>query len=100
MLRRRKEFNKLLKTICNNVYFQPPDNIRMKYPAIIYKVYLTEDEYANNNKYLGCTYYELTVVDRNPDSEVAMAVYRLPKSSFVREFKSDDLNHYIFRVYY
>lgn len=100
MLRRRKEFNNLLKTVCDNVYFQPPDNIRMQYPAIVYRVYLPEDEYANNDKYVGHTIYELTVIDRNPDSEVAMAIYRLPKSSFVREFKSDDLNHYIFRYYY
>lgn len=100
MLRRRKDFNSLLKTICNNVYFQPPDNIRMKYPAIVYKVYSPEDTYANNNKYVGNTSYELTVIDRNPDSEIANKVYGLPKSSFVREFKSDDLNHYIFRVYY
>ena len=31
-----------------NVYFQPPENIRLKFPCIIYSYIVPKTEYANN----------------------------------------------------
>lgn len=100
MFSRRKEFNKKLRAICPNVYFQPPDNLAIKYPAIVYSYDDVDDKYANNAKYGIIPGYQVIVVDVNPDSEIANQINSLPRSSFVREFKKDNLNHYIYRVYY
>lgn len=100
MFSRRKEFNKLLRTICPNVYFQPPDNLSMKYPAIVYSYDDVDEKYANNNKYGSIPGYQVIVIDQNPDSQIASKIHKMPESSYVREFKKDNLNHYIYRVYY
>lgn len=100
MFSRRKEFNKLLRTICPNVYFQPPDNLSMKYPAIVYSYDDVDEKYANNNKYGSIPGYQVIVIDQNPDSKIANMIHKMPESSYVREFKKYNLNHYIYRVYY
>lgn len=100
MFSRRKEFNKKLQAICPNVYFQPPDNLTIKYPAIVYSYDETDDKYANNEKYGSIPGYQVIVVDKNPDSTIANQINRLPRSSFVREFKKDNLNHYIYKIFY
>lgn len=100
MFSRRKEFNKKLQAICPNVYFQPPDNLNLKFPAIVYSYDDVDDKFANNAKYGSIPGYQVIVIDVNPDSTIANQINRLPRSSFVREFKKDNLNHYIYRVYY
>lgn len=100
MFSRRKEFNKKLLTICPNVYFQPPNNLSMKFPAIKYDYDDIDEKYANNSKYGTIPGYQVIVIDRNPDSKIANEIHKLPRSSLIREFEKDNLNHYIYRVYY
>ena len=84
MFSRRKDFNKLLRTICPNVYFQPPDNLNLKFPAIVYNYDDVDDKFANNAKYGSIPGYQVIVIDRNPDSAIANQINNLQKSSFVR----------------
>lgn len=83
-----------------NVYFQPPESVKMSYPAIVYTLSNIGNNHANNNVYLQSFSYEITVIDYEPDSKIAMAISKLPKCRFNRHFKSDNLNHYVFTLYY
>lgn len=83
-----------------NVYFQPPENIRMKYPAIVYARSRITNNHANDNVYRQSCSYELTVIDSNPDSEIVTAISKLPMCRHDRHFKSDNLNHDVFTIYY
>lgn len=84
----------------NNVYYQPPESIKLSYPAIIYSRKEIVNIHADNSVYGQSLRYEITVIDKNPDSEIVMKVSRLTSCKFDRHFKSDNLNHDVFTIYY
>jgi hypothetical protein len=96
----RLDLHTRLLTICPNVYFQPPTNIQMKYPCIIYKRDLRDTLYANDKPYKHEKRYMVMVIDRDPDSPLPELVADLPKSSFDRFYTADDLNHDVYSVYF
>ena len=83
-----------------NVYYQPPESLKMNYPAIVYTRKTIDNSYANNSVYKQNYAYEITVIDKNPDSEIVNKVSKLPTCRFDRHFKSDNLNHDVFTLYY
>lgn len=83
-----------------NVYFQPPSNIRMKYPAIVYEHAKFGKLPADNDLYLLNTAYTLTLIESDPDSEKIAKLLRLPYCSHDRSFVSDNLYHNTFTIYY
>lgn len=82
-----------------NVYFQPPESVRMQYPAIVYSRYDIENRHANNGVYLQSTAYRVIVIDKNPDSEIVKKVSKLPRCLFDRSYRADNLNHDAFIIY-
>jgi hypothetical protein len=83
-----------------SVYFQPPSNIEMVYPAIVYNRDYQHDEHADNLRYAMCRRYQITVIDRDPDSAIPDKVSALPMSKYVRHFTTEGLNHDIYYVYF
>lgn len=82
------------------VYFQPPENIQMSYPAILYERDLSATLFADNAPYRTEKRYQVTVIDRLPDSEVVDKIEAMPKSTFVRAFATSGLNHTILSLYF
>jgi hypothetical protein len=83
-----------------NVYFQPPENVSMNYPAIVYNRDYESKHYADNKPYSRTVRYQVTVIDKDPDSLIVGKVAGLPMSTFIRHFTSDNLNHDIYDVYF
>lgn len=83
-----------------NVYFQPPESVKMNYPAIVYALEDIESTFADDGVYLFHKQYTVTVIDKNPDSEFVDKVAGLPTCRFSRHYKSDNLNHYVFSIYF
>lgn len=83
----------------DEVYFQPPPNVKMKYPAIIYSLNDISVKSANDSSYLKHPSYEVVLIDANPDSEYVDEILKLPYCSFDRSYKSDNLNHFVFIIY-
>jgi len=96
----RLELQSLLESIVPNVYFQPPANVRMVYPCIVYTRETMRHDFADNSKVRRWVRYEVTLIDRNPDSETLWALADLPYCEFNRHFASDDLNHDVFTLYW
>jgi hypothetical protein len=98
----RLEFQDVLSGIQHglNVYFQPPSNVTMTYPAIVYNRDLQAAEYADNKLYFRKTRYMVTVIDRDPDSPIPDLVAALPLARYVRHFTTEGLNHDIYDVYF
>lgn len=92
----------LLETILGseNVYFQPPPNVAMKYPCIVYKLDAASTEFASNVPYRHTKRYQVTVIDRNPDSDIPDKIARLPMCVSNRFFTADGLNHNVFNLYF
>lgn len=99
---KRLELQALFETLLGsrNVYFQPPESIKMKYPAIVYELDDIENTYANDGVYLSKKKYSVTIVDENPDSPFVDLLTLFPLCRFNRHYKSDNLNHYVFILYY
>lgn len=102
MTKNREEFQTVLEAVLGShqVYFQPPESVRMHYPAIVYSLGNLGSIFASNSVYLQKTGYEVTVIDKNPDSETAKKVALIPLCSFSRSYQSDNLNHFVFTIYY
>lgn len=83
-----------------NVYYQPPESIKMGYPAIRYSKKDIQSKYANNAKYSMKDCYEVIVIDRLPDNPVNDSILSLPYCEFDRHYTADNLNHDVFTLYY
>lgn len=101
MARPRLELHNVLLTMgTTNVYFQPPANVQMVYPCIVYSRDNANAEFADNKPYRYTKRYQVTVIDRNPDSTIPDNVSNLPMCTFQRYFAADDLNHDVFDLYF
>lgn len=96
----RLELQTLLKSFTEHVYFQPPTNIEMQYPCILYQRDHSRSEYADNRLYRRTKRYQVTVIDRDPDSELPDKVEDLPLCSFDRYFAAEHLNHHVFHLFF
>lgn len=99
---RREELHEILCEALGsrNVYFQPPESIKMQYPAIVYSRDDINNDFANNSVYMQSLAYSVTVIDSDPDSEVVDKVSILPRCQYDRHYKTDNLNHDVFTIYY
>lgn len=98
----RVELQALLESVLGSdqVYFQPPPNITMKYPCIVYKRDNASTEFAGDKPYIYTLRYQVTVIDQNPDSAIPGKVAALPMTIFNRTFAAGNLNHDVFVVYF
>lgn len=101
MGRPRSDLQLLLETLgATQVYFQPPGNLTMMYPCIRYEIDDVLTRYADNLPHTSDTRYTVTVIDRNPDSEIPKKIARLPLSSFNRFYTAANLNHFVYNLYF
>ena len=97
---RRLQLHQLLKTFVDNVYFQPPTNVKLEYPCIVYKRDFADNKFADDIVYDHRLRYAITVIDPNPDSDIPDKVAAMPLSIFNRFFTVDNLNHDVYNVYF
>lgn len=96
----RTQLQSLLETLVENVYFQPPRNVVMVYPCIVYKLDDMDTEFGDNAPYLVTRRYLVTVIDADPDSAIVGAVALLPMTLYNRGFAVDNLNHNVFTLHF
>ena len=83
-----------------NVYYQPPESIKMEYPAIKYSVDGIDKKTANDTAYLLNKRYQIIVISKKPDHPVIDKLLRLPMCRLDTHYISDNLNHDVFTLYY
>jgi hypothetical protein len=96
----RLDLHQILLAMVSNVYFQPPTNVRLQYPCIVYHRDFADTKFADDEPYNHTKRYQITVIDQDPDSEIPDKVAALPMSLFNRFFTADDLNHDVYNVYF
>ena len=84
----------------DHVYFQPPTNVQMVYPCIVYNREQIVPTWAENEPYSLNNRYLVTVIDRNPDSEIPDKIAALPLCVHDRFFIADNLNHNVFKLFF
>ena len=97
----RLELHEALCTILGSrhVYYQPPESVKMEYPAIVYSRNSIENTFAENSVYKQDHQYQIIVIDKDPDSEIVAAISKLPMCQFVRHYEANNLNHDVFTIY-
>lgn len=100
MGRPRSNLHTKLKTITENVYFQPPPNVQMEYPCIVYQRSTVRTDFADNSPYSRTKRYQVTVIDPDPDSDIPDQVGSLQLCTYDRFFVSDKLNHDVFSLFF
>lgn len=83
-----------------NVYFQPPESVKMNYPAIVYGLEDIENIHADDRVYLSQKRYWVQLIDKNPDSEFVDMIAHLPTCRFDRQYPSENLNNWRFSLNY
>lgn len=96
----RLKLQQILKGFADNVYFQPGPSKKLEYPCIVYSRDNAETTFAGNFPYRFTPRYMVTVIDRNPDSEIPSKVASLPMCVFNRYFASEGLNHDVYSLYF
>lgn len=98
----RLDLHKTLVDILGSdqVYFQPPASVYLKYPVIIYARKRIENAFADDAVYKQAHHYEITVIDKDPDSHIVEKISRLSCCVHDRHFTSENLNHDVFELYY
>lgn len=96
----RLDLHQILLAITPSVYFQPPTNVKLEYPCIVYHRDFADTKFADDYPYNHTKRYMITVIDPDPDSEIPSKVAALPLSLFNRFYTADDLNHDVYNVYF
>ena len=94
----QSKLEELLET--RNVYYQPPESIKMQYDAIRYSKKNITSTYANDTKYSMRNCYELVVISKRSDSPVVERILSLPYTSYDRHYIADNLHHDVITIYY
>lgn len=101
MEKRRLELQTMFESILGtrNVYYQPPESVKLKYPAIIYSLKQVNIDRADNRAYKIDPCFEGVLIDKDPDSKYLRMILDNEYCSFDRAYKSDNLNHFAFTIY-
>ena len=96
----RDYLEQMLRGVNAHLYFQPPENTEMSYPAVRYSLDGIDNKSANNSVYTQFRTYQLIVIDKNPDGMIADKISKLPRCKFDRHYSRDNLNHWVFTLQY
>lgn len=98
------ELQEILQGILGNygkAYFQPPENIKLKYPCIVFERTNALISYADNNPYQVTKRYTVTLITKSADNDKYLdQLLQLPMCTFDRQFVTDNLVHDVFNIYF
>lgn len=82
-----------------NVYFQPPESIKLKYPCIIYNLSSATDMHADDQLYRRMKRYSVTYITKNADDPKLDEIDNMRYCSFERGYAADNLYHFVYNIY-
>lgn len=102
MAKNRLELQTLLEELLGsrNVYFQPPPNVKLKFPCIVYEFTKFQTTKADNGDYLRSKRYDVLLIHNDPDNDIVDKLEDLDYCDLDRSYKSDNLYHYAFTLFF
>lgn len=100
---KRLELQNIFETLLDskNVYFQPPETLKMSYPCIRYNRSQNRTFKADDKLYNFRQGYTVILIEHDPDSDLAKRM--LDIFDFIKiesYYRSDGLNHTKLLIYY
>lgn len=103
-MKNRLDLQKIFEDILGskNVYFQPPEGLKMKYPAIRYNLDDIDKLSGDNIAYAKTNRYNVIIISDDPDKNIELInkILDLPLSSYDRHYVSNNLNHDSISLYF
>ena len=102
MARHQTELPEILSDLegVTEAYFQAPGNLVLVPPYIVYEFSDEFVRHADDTVYTHMNQYSVTIVTREPDSPIPGMVRDLPFASFNRSFKTGQLYHVVYNLYF
>lgn len=101
MANKRLELHDILCSLLgrkDRVYYQPPSNIHLTYPCILYALDTVETKFGNNAHYYNSCKYTVTYVTKEPDDLCYEKLAMSPWLTMNQKYISDNLYHYVFKT--
>lgn len=83
----------------DRVYFQPPENLKIGCPAVVFHLSKIEIDRASDVPYKGAKEYSVTLITKDPEPDVIDEILKIPYSSLDTTYISDGMNHFVFTIY-
>lgn len=83
----------------NRVYFQPPENLKIGYPAVIFHLSKVKLDHADDVPYKGAREYSVTLITKEPEPEVLDEILTIPYTTLDTTYIVDGMNHFVFTTY-
>ena len=83
-----------------NIYFAPETKNNMTYPCIRYDLADRNADYADNDKYIKRSVYNVIYITRKPSDAINVCnqIESIRGSEFVRTYVNDGLYHYVYTI--
>lgn len=100
-MRTYKDLLHLLKKAVahNRVYFQPPENLRMDYPAVIFHLSRNKTTHASDGRFKDNQEYTVILITEDPQPDALDAILNIPYSTLETTYVSNGMNHFVFTIY-
>lgn len=92
------EFKRILGPYSSNVYFQPPESIKLSYPCIIYEMEPYDVTKADNKSYIIHEVYSATLITKQPDTGYGKEILQIETANPETIFVNDNLYHYVYKI--
>ncbi len=101
-MRSRIDLDNILRECLGSdkVYYNPPENLKLEYPCIVYDRDNSYTAKADDSLYYMMKRYRVNVIDYDPDSELPDIIEKLQYSDIDRTYKFDGLCHWVFTLYF
>lgn len=84
-----------------NVYFQPPETVKMKYPCIKYTREKPHVRRADDKRYINVQRYNLIVISPDPDMDLPERIANHFENCEIENYyTSNNLTHCALNLYY
>ena len=102
MARTRVELDRILRTTLGstNVYFDPPESFKLKYPCIVYSLDGHNEIFAENYQYYGMKRYSIIYITKDADDPMVDTLDSMRYCRLSRPYTSDGLFHYAYEIYF
>lgn len=85
----------------DKVYFQPPENVKLSYPCIVYRKAAPRTQFADDHVYRYTQRYDVTVMYTDPDMDISKRlVLHFPMCSIDRSYNVENLYHDAITLFY
>lgn len=99
---RREDLQYCLERIFHtkNVYFQPPSNLQMRYPCVVYDLDNIDVTKADNKLYKRRDRWVIHWITKDPDNFGDSMLAAFDYCSFATHYVANNLHHYTYELYF